>query len=337
MSSMRRSRRSGACALAALVLMLADAGTTAQASEPAAGGTAVEEIIEEVTILGERAGPGLWRVRNGDNTLYLLGTLSPLPKKLEWRSREVENVLARAQRLIPARGDVSADVGPIKAVRLFMQYRKLRDNADDQRLDAVLPPALFERFESLRRKYAPRERSLLERRPVLAAGELWREALGRSGLTARNDINRTVEKLAKARKVPIERPKLRIDDPQGTLAEVGRIPLDAEIACMSATLSRLEADLGVARKRAEAWSVGDVEALRSPSSAAQQEVCWSALQQSPKIAALRSQFDEGWFALALDSLERLPVTLAVVPIDELYKRNGVLERMRARGFLVEEP
>lgn len=295
------------------------------------------ESIEEVTVIGERAGPGLWRIRNGDNTLYLLGTLSPLPKKLEWRSRDVENVLARAQRLIPARGDVSADVGPIKAVRLFLQYRNLRDNADDQRLDAVLPTPLFERFETLRRKYAPRDRSLLDRRPVLAAGELWREALDRSGLTARNDINRTVEKLAKSRKVSIDRPKLRIDDPQGTLAEVGRLPLEAEIACMSATLARLESDLAVARTRAEAWSVGDVELLRSSRSAEQQEVCWSALLQSPKIAALRTRFDEAWFGLALDSLERLPVTLAVVPIDELYKRNGILERMRARGFLVEEP
>lgn len=337
MPSLRRSFRLGACTLAAFAAAFFGTGPAARANEPVAAEAGTEETIEEVTIFGELAGPGLWRIRNGDNTLYLLGTLSPLPKKLEWRSREVENVLSRAQRLIPARGDVSADVGPIKAVRLFMQYRKLRDNADDQRLDAVLPPDLFERFETLRKKYAPRERSLLERRPVLAAGELWREALDRSGLTARNDINRTVEKLAKSRKVPIDRPKLRIDDPQGTLAEVGRIPRDAEVACMSATLSRLEADLSVARQRAEAWSVGDVDALRSPSSAQQQEVCWSALQQSPKIAALRSQFDEGWFALALDSLERLPVALAVVPIDELYKRNGVLERMRARGFLVEEP
>lgn len=337
MPSLRRSFRLGACALAACATTFVGTAAAARANEPVAAVAGTEETIEEVTIFGELAGPGLWRVRNGDNTLYLLGTLSPLPKKLEWRSREVENVLARAQRLIPARGDISADVGPIKAVRLFMQYRKLRDNADDQRLDAVLPPALFERFETLRKKYAPRERSLLERRPVLAAGELWREALDRSGLTARNDINRAVEKLAKSRKVPLDRPKLRIEDPQGLLTEVGRIPLDAEIACMSATLSRLESDLAVARTRAEAWSVGDVDALRSPSSAEQQEVCWSALQQSPKIAALRSQFDEGWFALALDSLERLPVTLAVVPIDELYKRNGVLERMRARGFLVEEP
>ncbi|MFZ9708386.1 MAG: TraB/GumN family protein [Steroidobacteraceae bacterium] len=328
--------RSAARALLSLIVLpilaLAPISALAEQDTPT-----LEETIEEITIVGERAGPGLWKVRNGDNTLYLLGTLSPLPKKLEWRSREVESVLGRAQLLIPARGDVSADIGPVRAVRLYMQYRRLRDNDNDARLDAVLPPELFARFEALRKKYAPRERSLLERRPVLAAGELWREALSRSGLTARNDINRTVEKLAKARKVPIRRPALRVDDPQGTLAEVAEIPRAAEIACMAATLNRLESDLAAARARAQAWSVGDVAALRSPASAEQQDVCWSALQQSPKIAALRTQFDEAWFRLALEGLETHPVTLAVVPIDELYKRRGVLERMRERGYRVEEP
>jgi hypothetical protein len=106
--------------------------------------------IEEVTIIGEAAGPGLWKVRNGDNTLYLLGTLSPLPKKLQWRSREVENVLSRAKQIIPARSDVDADIGPIKAVQLYLQYRKLRGNSENQSLEAVLPPDVFGRFEALR-------------------------------------------------------------------------------------------------------------------------------------------------------------------------------------------
>ena len=106
----------------------------------------LEVVIEEVTVVGEAAGPGLWKIRNGDNTLYILGTLSPLPKKLEWRSREVERVLARADRLIPASSKVDADIGPISAVQLYLQYRKLRGNDDKQSLQQVLSPELFERF-----------------------------------------------------------------------------------------------------------------------------------------------------------------------------------------------
>ena len=297
----------------------------------------LEVVIEEVTVVGEAAGPGLWKIRNGDNTLYILSTLSPLPKKLEWRSREVERVLARADRLIPASSKVDADIGPISAVQLYLQYRKLRGNDDKQSLQQVLSPELFERFEKLRQKYAPRDKDILKRRPVLAAGELWREAISRSGLTSRNDVNKAVEKLARKNKVKIVQPELRIEDPRGTLAEVAQIPREAELACMKSTLDRLENDLALARQRAEDWSLGDIDALRSTNALAQQETCWSALMQSPKVATIRRQFDEQWLQLVYESLENHSISLAVVPITELFKKNGVLELLRSRGYLVEEP
>jgi len=321
-----------------LLLAQQPVGDQADIAEPALEDSIIEEpAIEEVTIFGEAAGPGLWKIRNGDNTLYILGTATPLPKKMTWRSREIESVLARAERLLPAGGKVDADIGPIKAVQLYMQYRKLRRNDDKDSLESVLSAEQFARFEKLRQRYAPRQRDMLKLRPVLAAGELWREAVSRSGLSSRNDINKTVEKLAKARKVPIVQPTLRIDDPKGMLAEVGKIPLAAELACMDSTLDRLEFDLGTARRQAEAWAVGDIDALRSTSALAQRETCWSALMQSPKLAAARQQFDDAWLELAYESLERHKVTLAVVPMNELFRSNGVLELMRARGYLVEEP
>lgn len=310
-----------------------DASAAVDTREPIADGNEIEEI----TVQGERPGPGLWTIRNGERRLYLLGTLSPLPKDLQWRSREVERVLADAQMLIPSRGDVSADIGPLKAVGLYFRFRSLRNNPGNVSLEKVLEPAQFQQFESLRQKYAPRERSLLDRRPVLAAGELWREAIERSGLSLRNDVNRRIEKLAERNAVPIVRPRLRIDDARGTLDEVSKIPLAAELDCMNATLNRLETDLEQARQRAEAWSVGDVAALRISAAAAQQEACWSALLTSPKMAALRKEFDEAWMSTAVMALEGQRTTLAVVPIFEILKPNGILAQLRARGYQIEEP
>ena len=115
--------------LAALATTLVGAAAAQPAAQPAAppapdlAPEAGEETVEEVLVAGERAGPGLWKVRKGDHTLFLLATITPAPKKLEWRSREVESVLARAQAFVPARPEVDADIGPIKAVQLYMQYR----------------------------------------------------------------------------------------------------------------------------------------------------------------------------------------------------------------------
>ena len=100
-------------------------------------------------------------------------------------------------------------------------------------------------------------------------------------LTSRNDVNKAVEKLARKNKVKIVQPELRIEDPKATLAEVAKIPREAELACMKSTLDRLEFDLALARERAEDWSLGDVAGLRSSNALAQQETCWSALMQKP--------------------------------------------------------
>ena len=52
--------------------------------------------LDEVLITGERPGPAMWKVSNGDHTLWIMGTLSPLPAKMTWRSREAEAVIGRS-------------------------------------------------------------------------------------------------------------------------------------------------------------------------------------------------------------------------------------------------
>ena len=302
---------------------------------PAAG--AAEDSVEEVVVAGERAGPGLWKVRKGDHTLFLLATISPAPKKLQWRSREVEAVLARAQAFVPARPEVDSDIGPIKAVQLYLDYRRLRGNAEGERLEAVLQPEVFARFEALRGKYAPRDRSMLERRPMLAVLELQRAAIDRSGLSFRNEVAGKVEKLARERKVKVLRAEVRVADARGTLAEVGQIPLAAEVACMEAILGRLEADLASSRQRAEAWAVGDVAGLRSGAAAKAAGTCLDSLRNSRRMAALLRDFESAWLGVVTRSLERNPVTLAVADIDGLLRPGGLLAQLRARGYEVDEP
>lgn len=316
-------------------------GASAAVAQPVSAEETVEEVAEEaaeeVLVSGERAGPGLWKVRKGDHTLFLLATISPAPKKLQWRSREVESVLARAQAFVPARPEVDADIGPIKAVQLYLDYRKLRGNAEGERLEAVLPPEVFARFEALRMKYAPRDRSMLERRPMLAVLELQRAAIDRSGLSFRNEVAGKVEKLARERKVKVLRAEVRVDDARGTLAEMGQIPLQAEVACMEAILGRLEADLASSRQRAEAWAVGDVAGLRSGAAAKAAGTCLDSLRNSQRMAALLRDFESAWLGVVTRSLERDPVTLAVADIDGLLRPGGILAQLRARGYEVDEP
>ena len=74
--------------------------------------------MDAVTVAGERPGPRMWRVTNGDNTLWILGTLTPLPKGMTWRSREVEQVIAEADEIL-APGFAGAEISAGDTVKMM--------------------------------------------------------------------------------------------------------------------------------------------------------------------------------------------------------------------------
>ena len=77
------------CIIAPIGIALGQAAPAPEPSTAADGNN-----LEEIEVTGERPGPRMWRVSNGDHVVWLLGTLEPLPKRMDWRSNEVEAVLA---------------------------------------------------------------------------------------------------------------------------------------------------------------------------------------------------------------------------------------------------
>lgn len=65
--------------------------------------------MDAIRVIGERPGPRMWRLTNGDNTLCILGTLSPLPEGMTWRSQEAEQIIAEAGEVL-APGYARAEV-----------------------------------------------------------------------------------------------------------------------------------------------------------------------------------------------------------------------------------
>src|SRR3546814_18410445 len=109
-----------------------------------------------------------------------------------------------------------------------------------------------------------RDRGVEKRRPILAAQELYEAAMRKSGLDLDNVVGKVVEKAARRAHVPIvpAEVKLVIEDPKSVLKEFNASALD-DTECFSRTMSRIETDLGNMRARANAWAVGDIEALRA--------------------------------------------------------------------------
>jgi len=67
---------------------------------PGAGAQqAAPQVVDlaPVVVSGVQPGPGMWRVTSAHgNVLWILGTVSPLPARLDWRADEVKAVIASA-------------------------------------------------------------------------------------------------------------------------------------------------------------------------------------------------------------------------------------------------
>jgi hypothetical protein len=57
-------------------------------------------VMDEVVVTGERTGPGMWRVHRGAAQVWILGSMSPLPKGITWRATQVEQVLDSANEVL---------------------------------------------------------------------------------------------------------------------------------------------------------------------------------------------------------------------------------------------
>ena len=300
---------------------------------------ASSEPVEEILVMGERPGPQLWRVTNGEHTLWLLGLLQPLPKGMTWQSEAVEQVLGEAQEVIASGGSVGLRVGLVSGVRLYRQWRGVQRNPDDATLAEVLPAPLYARFAALRAKYARRDGKLEELRPIFAAGRLFEAALARIGLTNENDVHARVVKLAKKRDLPIRQVKIVLESDEGgkLLAALGEIPLTQQVACLETTLLRLESDIGAMRDRAKAWADGDIGAFRAVPYADPQAACWQAIGSRPEIEPLVEKAQAEWLGYVDAALANSRVSLAMQSLDRMLAPDGVLATLRNKGYAVRGP
>jgi uncharacterized protein YbaP (TraB family) len=323
--------------LATLVAaLLCGAQSRAQVhTAPAAAEPAPASVEIEVT--GERPGPRMWKVAKGDHVLWVMGTLEPLPKKMTWRSKAVEDVLAQSQEVLPSRPTFGFSWNPIAALRLYWQWRGIQKSPNHATLAATLPPGLYARFAALRNKYAPHDTQMEDLRPMLAALRLFEKGIDASGLSFHHEVQNAVLKLADRRHVGLHKMTLPVEDPRGLLKEISAIPAQAQIGCLETTVTRLESDLTAMKARADAWAVGDVDALRRLPLPDQQAACLATLSNSARFRDLNDKAARAWMQGAQEALATNASTLALKPIYELLGPAGILEQLRTQGYVIEGP
>jgi uncharacterized protein YbaP (TraB family) len=310
-------------------------------SEPAPE-PAGDDVGEKILVVGQRPGPGLWKISKGDHVMWVFGAYSPLPAKMEWRAHEVEAVLSQAQEFLdpPATG-ISVGFGAMTALPFMMG---VKNNPDGAQLKDVVPADLYARWLALKAKYIGENDDIESERPMFASDELFRKALAHAGLSGNTGIDKKLYAIAKKYNVRTTRTGMtaKIDSPVKTIRAFKKSTLN-DLACFSRTIERLETDLDAMRVRANAWAIGDIGVIEKLKFADRDEACAEAVMTSvvadlqPEIRTLKARVRESWLAAAEKALAANKSTFAMLSMKEVLDPNGLVAQMQARGYTVEKP
>lgn len=296
--------------------------------------------IEEVLVIGEQPGPGLWRVYKGDHILHVLGTISPIPKNMQWQSKQVEAVLAESQEFITS-PNVKVDIGFWGKVGLLPSLIGIKNNPDSKKLADVLSPELYSRWALLKAKYIGKDQDIEKQRPIFAASVLFKKSIEKSDLVSNERVRWALENVVRNNKIKTTQPRVvhELQSPRAAIKKFKKSTLD-DTQCFAKTLDRLESDLDTMRSRANAWAVGDINALRNlpyvdNKAACEEAVLSSELAQDQGLQDIKATLKSTWLEAAETALTNNTYTFASLPMEELLKPDGYLAALAAKGYTVE--
>jgi hypothetical protein len=322
--------------LACFMLVPAWAQTEAAPAEQGA-------LQEQILVVGQRPGPGLWKISKGDNVLWVFGTYAPLPVKMTWRAQQVEAILAQSQEYLapPSSGST---VGVLRGLTLLPHVIGFRKNPDGARLREVVAPEVYARWLVLKAKYLGNNDDVERERPFFAAERLYRAALQQAGLTTIDEVADQVEKMVRKTKIKITSSHVRldIDDPAAAIKEFKAGSMD-DAACFAKTLERLETDLDAMRVRANAWSRGDLSAIGKLDFADRDAACKSAMQTTRAVSeriegeGLERRMRKLWLEAAERALATNRSTFAMLKVRYILAGDDLVAALQAKGYRVEAP
>ena len=297
---------------------------------------AEEDGMEVVLVTGVQPGPALWKVSSGDHVLWILGEVTPIPRRVKWRSERFEKLLSGSQELlVDVTDDLPDTLSPLQAAAAH----RAKSLPRGQTLRDVLSPQMYAHVKAMQKKFRTREIESL--RPWAAMSWIVDSAIYSLGLVEFSAPD-TAKRLALKAKVPITTFTFRLTVDE-RLEYLGSAPPNDD--CMLPAVRTFGDGGAGVRRLANAWSVGDIARLRKlvPAYAGVSE-SWGpgqlneCQQGGPQRA--REFFEQrttAWLKESERALRDNRSTMAVMPIGWLVAPDGYVAQLRAKGYEVVEP
>jgi len=280
-------------------------------------------LVEELVVNAKLPGPAWWRISDGDTTIYMLGTLASLPKGAAWDTSVLDRRLDGAFAVIlPPEGRAGlTDIPALLKLRARLK--------SDQPLDEAAPE-LAPRLARVRAQLGKKPDAYREWSP-LGAGIMIATDYQKTSKLDPGEPERTLGKLARKHRLKAK-PAVTYKAMPVVKAAVRQHTAEVGVTCLEGVLSEAEAGTAAARSAAAAWARGDVRgAIAGPRNF---QRCIRGL---PGMVELEKRAMDDEVAALTEAMKTPGHAVALFSIRELVAQNGLLDRMRAKGFTVKTP
>jgi uncharacterized protein YbaP (TraB family) len=291
-----------------------------------------QPVLDEIVVTAERAGPGMWHVHRGAANVWILGSISPLPRDITWRSRQVEQVLESTSQVLVQK---PLEISVPRILWMLIADRKYLMVGGGKKLKDVLPPELHARFAAQRSKVTDDADKWERYRPIIAAAFLQQAAFHQVNLSMRLDLGAALRALAKKHGVRIE--EIKVAGVSDMLEALKTMPAATERTCVEASLTTIESGLPRLVERAQAWAEGNVDRIENLPELKEVDACRTALDAGKGALDVIGRIRQTWLQNIEKYLRSAGTTIAVINLDMLLERGGLLDELRAKGYEVDPP
>jgi uncharacterized protein YbaP (TraB family) len=284
--------------------------------------------IEVVVVRPDHPGPALWHIVKDKSEIWIVPTVSPVPKGLPWDSEEIASLLKGANALIlPPR----ATMGVFEGLWFLMTGLDVLEQPSGTTLEDTLPAPLKARFVATRTRIGRDADRYSEFLGGVAALRLEGDYWSFANFTP-NGPQRTIESLASRAGVTARAsatyPAMNV------IKDVPKMTAAAHLACLKMALDDIDTQSLHAVAAADAWAKGDIAGVKAHYSETRLDDC---LNQNAAYAALRETANRDMTNAIIAALAKPGTSVAVMPMGFFLRKGGVLERLEAAGLTVTGP
>jgi hypothetical protein len=280
-------------------------------------------LVDELVVTARLRGPAWWTVSDADTTVYVLGSPSIAPKRMQWDRSVFERRLQGANVVIVPYQNLEVHVTGV--VGAAFNYLRLRSGGA---FEETLDPATRARFVAAREKLGQPASHYRTKNPLAAGLILATDYRDKTGLT-NSDPTKLIKYLAQLAKAPVVQKSYDIGPLMGAVL---RTSPTAGRGCFDEVLQQVEAGPGVTLAAAKAWNEGDVRGAL-----ANERTYERCMALVPGAAAFDARTKADQVAAIEKALKVPGHAIAVVQLRPLLSQGGVLDRLRAEGFTVKTP